>query len=142
MSTSNFESAFITTLTGLLNDSSIVLSWARLPNGAPVEDIKEVALFYAPGGDRESAHDGVATEQGRVIQVSIFSVDPQDVKDASKALHAALEGVPGSRSPMIGTLSDGSIIFNVLSHRQDDDFFDNEEQVFQTTFDVMVRMTE
>lgn len=142
MITSTFEAAFLTKLKTLLNDNSMVLAWSRLPQGAPVAGIKDVALFYAPGGDRESAHDGLQDEQGRVIQVSIFALDPQDTKDASKALHRALEGAPGSLSPMIGSLPDGSYIFNVVPQIQDQDLYDNAEKVYQTTFAVMVRMSE
>lgn len=142
MSVSTFEAAFMAALSGLLNDTSIVLAWSRLPIGAPIPGKKDVVLFYAPGGDMESAHDGVTSEEGRVIQVTIFSSNPQDVKNASKSLRFALIGAPGSQSPMIGTLGDGSTIFNIVSHRTDYDTYDNDEKVHQTSFDVMVRMTE
>jgi hypothetical protein len=138
--TSTFEAAFLARLTALLSDASIVLAWSRLPQGAPVSGVKDVALFYAPGGDRESAHDGVAGEEGRVIQFSIFSPDPQDVKNASKALHYALEGAPDTLSPMIGDLTDGSHIYNVTVHSQDYDQYDNDEKVYQTVFEVMIRL--
>ena len=133
--TSTFEAAFITLLTNLLNDPAFSIAWARAPQGAPVQGRKEVVLFYAPGGDRQYTHSGVSQEQGRRIQVSIYSVDPQDTKDASKAIHLVMDGWQG-------VLSDGSRIFAVVPGMQDIDYFDNEEKVFQTVFDWEVRMSE
>jgi len=134
--TSKFEQAFLDMVRGQINDPSFAFAWARLPQGAPVEGRKEVVFFYAPGGDRQALlAGGISAEHGRKVQVSIFSVNVQDAKDAAKAIHALLDG-------WRGTLSDGSTIFNVVPGMQDIDSFDNDERVFQTVFDYTVRMVE
>lgn len=132
---STFEIAFLAKLGTLLNDASIILTWGRAPEGAPVVGRKEVVLFYAPGGERQLTHSGMSTEQGRRIQVSIFSHEVQDVKNAAQAIHTALDG-------WSGTLADGTAIYAVVPGIQDIDSFDNEEKVFQTVLDYMIRMSE
>lgn len=135
--TSTFEAAFIEMVRGRINDANFTFAWALLPKGSPVDGRKEVVFYYAPGGERTALlAGGISAEQGRVIQVNIFTTDPQTTRDAALAIHQALDG-------KAATLSDGSFIFNVIPQMQDIDLpFDNDEQVYQTTFDYSVRMIE
>jgi hypothetical protein len=134
--TSTFEPAFIAKVSERVNDPAFKFFWSRAPQGAPVDGVKEVVFFYAPGGERTLNLDNtMSAEQGRRIQVSIFATDPQLVRDASKALHLAMEGFHG-------TLSDNSIIFAVNPGMQDVDSFIDAEKVYQTVFDWEVRLIE
>lgn len=130
---STFEAAFLAWVTGQLNNPNVTTSWGLLPEGAPVQGKIDVVLFYAPGGERQAILDGVSTEQTRKIQFSIFSPDPQDVKDVAKSLHAIVDGAQG-------TLADSTPIYNIVPGMQDIDAYDNEEKVHQTVFDVDVHI--
>jgi hypothetical protein len=132
--TSTFEQSFMDWISGQVNDASFAYFWSRTPQGAPVEGRKEVVFFYAPGGDKQALlSGGMSTEEGRKVQVSIFSINVQDVKDAALTLHNVLDGANNV------TLADGTKIFSVVPGMQDIDSFDDAEKVFQTVFDVTVR---
>jgi hypothetical protein len=134
--TSTFEAAFIAQVKALINDVTFNYFWSRAPQGSPVDGIKEVVFFYAPGGERTLNLDNTkSAEQGRKVQVSIFATDPQLVRDASKALHDAVEGFHG-------TLQDGATIFSVNPGMQDVDSFIDDEKVYQTVFDWDIRLIE
>jgi hypothetical protein len=130
-----FRASFLAFLSSGLNDTNVTVSWGRAPQGAPVPGRTDVVIFNAPGGERQSTHSGVTAEITRKIQFSVFSVDPQDVADVTKALHAIVDG---ART----TLSSGAKINNVTPGMQDIDQFDNEEKVHQTVFDVDVHVSE
>lgn len=129
----SFQAAFIGLLTTGLNNPNVTIAWAQLPAGAPVLGKTDVVLFNAPGGERENTHSGMSGEMMRRIQVSIFSVDPQDVADVGEACHTILDGYRG-------TLTDGTVIGNIVPGMQDIDSWDNQEKVHQRVFDVQVRM--
>lgn len=131
---STFEQAFIDWITGQVNDASFAYFWSRSPQGAPVPGRKEIVFFYAPGGDKQALlSGGMSTEEGRKVQISIFALDVQDVKDAALTLHSVLDGAHNV------TLSDSTTVFSIVPGMQDIDSFDNDERVFQTVFDVTVR---
>lgn len=134
--TSTFEAAFIAKVDELIADPSFSYFWNRAPQGSPVDGVKEVVFFHAPGGERTLNLDNTkSAEQGKKIQVSIFATDPQLVRDASKALHLTMEGFHG-------VLSDTSQIFTIVPGMQDVDSFDNDEKVYQTVFDWDIRLIE
>lgn len=132
---STFEGTFVDMVSTALNNSNVTLAWAKLPLGAPVLGKIDVVFFYAPGGERTLTHGGMAKGQRRNVQVSLFSPDPQDVKDVAKALHVILDGYHGS-------LDDGSSIDAILPGQDVDLGFDNEEKVHQTVFDLAIWMSE
>lgn len=128
-----FKASYRSMIIGRLNDTNVSVTWGRTPTGAPIPGKTEVVLHYAPGGEREDTHSGLSGEESRRIQFSIFSMDPQDVADVSKALHAIVDG-------QRGTLSDGTTVFNTVPGIQDIDSFDSDEQVYQTVFDIEIHI--
>lgn len=132
---SQFEPTFLAWLQARVADAAYKFYWARTPEGSPQAGVIEVTMWYVPGGDRQVTNSGMSGEEGRRIQFSIFSPDPQDVKNASKTLHRTLEGFSGD-------LGDDTHIWGIIPGSQDRDTYDTVEQVHQTDFDVIVRMTE